>query len=213
MPNESFQHTEPTHVYRTANRPVTLLAVFGNVLVLIFIIFIYSRNADRLTSGPHPIIILSIVFNIVVISVTSLRHKLVISPAGVSITHRRTVATPWSNVVRLEEFHYRYLGLKMQLSCLVLYSPPLGHQRIIKHGIPAELRGRVIPILFKTWERPAEIEQDLQQYLPPPAAGGLFVPHSFAATPDPNEKRNAWLILGVGTAAIVTIATIVSVLF
>ena len=193
---QPFQHTEPVHVYRTSNRPVTLLAVFGNVLVLIFIIFIYSRNADRLTSGPHPIIILSIVSNIVVISVTSLRHKLVISPAGVSITHWRTVATPWSNVVRLEDFHYRYLGLKMQLSCLVLYSPPLGHQRIIKHGIPAELRGRVIPILFKTWERPDKIEQDLQQYLPQPADAGLFVPHSFAARPQ-SSTRSALFILGV----------------
>ena len=213
MPNESFQHTEPTHVYRSSHRTLSLLVVFSNILAIIFIIFAYWRRDTRSPSEPFPVSIFFLILNIGMFSVTALRHKLVISPAGISITRWRTTATPWDNVTGLQVFHFRVWGIQQQLPCLVLHIPPLGHQQMLKHAVPPELLGRVLPILFQTWERPDKIEQDLQQYLPPPAAGGLFVPHSFTAIPDPNEKRNAWLILGVGTAAIVTIATIVSVLF
>ena len=213
---QPFQHTEPVHVYRSSHRTLSLLVVFSNILAIIFIIFAYWRRDTRSPSEPFPVSIFFLILNIGMFSVTALRHKLVISPAGISITRWRTTATPWDNVTELQVFHFRVWGIRQQLPCLVLHIPPLGHQQMLKHAVPPELLGRVLPILFQTWERPDKIEQDLQQYISQrndQANRGLFVPHSFAATPDPNEKRNAWLILGVGTAAIVTIATIVSVLF
>ena len=216
MPNESFQHTEPTHVYRTKHWRVALGAaiMLSGMTILFIFIFILWQSSHTFIGVPLWGFVVSNFYPIGASLNQAFRQKLVISPAGISITQWRTASTPWNNVVSLQIFAIGMMGINTP--CLVLHTPPLGNQPSFKRGIPPELRGRVLPILFQTWERPAEIEQDLQQYISQrndQANRGLFVPHSFAATPDPNEKRNAWLILGVGTAAIVTIATIVSVLF
>ncbi len=202
---QPFQHTEPKRAYRAANRLLLAFGVALQILLLSINISAYRYNAV-LRDFPSYMITLLLVSNIIMYLVTNFRHKMIISPAGINITRWRTVATPWRNVDRLETFHYRYLGLKVELSCLVLHSPALGYQRVTKHGIPVELRGRVIPILFKAWERSAAIEQDIKQYVSQrndEANRGLFVPHSFAAIPNSNEKRNTLILIGLIVIVIV----------
>ena len=197
MPNESFQHTEPMHVYRFRYRRLLAIIVIAHPLLLIAVTLLYRLNTGVIDK-PSPLLIIGSVFNIVMGFVISLHQKLVISPAGVSITYWRTAATPWSNVAGSQIFTTNLLGLKTHMPSLVLYSPPLGNLSFYKVGIPIELHDRVLPIQFRQWERPNEIEQGLRHYLSQREDGGLLVPYGFAAVPDPNEKRNIIIGLIVG---------------
>ena len=198
MPNESFQHTEPMHVYRFRYRRLLAIIVIAHPLLLIAVTLLYWLSTGVI-DRPSPILVIAVLFNIVMFFVINVREKLIISPAGVSITHLwRTAATPWSNVAGSQIFTTNLLGLKTHMPSLVLYSPPLGNLSFYKVGIPIELHDRVLPIQFRQWERPNEIEQGLRHYLSQREDGGLLVPYGFAAVPDPNEKRNIIIGLIVG---------------
>ena len=193
MPNESFQHTEPTHVYRT-KQPRGALAYAAMMAVLSIMMLISSIYEG------NPVAWIMMMFFICIMGTSlnqALRHKLVISPAGMSITNWHTMATPWSNVTGLQVFTFRLLGMNAQIPCLVLHAPPLGKQQNFKKGIPAELHGRIVPLFIQNWERHNEIEQDLQQYLPQPVNNVLFVSHIFILNPEPDESRNSLLLIGL----------------
>ena len=192
MPNEPFQHTEPTHVYRTKQRRMAVgTAIMLSCMTILLIFWQYSHTFSGV---PLWGFVVSNFYHIGASLNQAFRYKLMISPAGISITQWRTASTPWNNVVGLQIFAIGMMGINTP--CLVLHTPPVGNQPSFKRGIPPELRGRVLPILFQTWERPNEIEQNFQKYLPQPADAGLFVPHSFAAPPQ-SSTRSALFILGV----------------
>ena len=194
---QPFQHTEPTHVYRTKQRRMAVgTAIMLSCMTILLIFWQYSHTFSGVPLWGF------VVINFYHIGASlnqAFRQKLVISPAGVSITHLwRTAATPWSTVAGSQIFTTNLLGLKTHMPSLVLYSPPVGKLSFYKAGIPAELHDRVLPILFRQWERPNEIEQGLRHYLSQREDGGLLVPYGFAAVPDPNEKRNIIIGLIVG---------------
>ena len=191
MPNESFQHTEPTHVYRTKHwRMAVGAAIMLSCMTILLIFWQYSHTFSGVPLWGF------VVINFYHIGASlnqAFRQKLVISPAGISITQWRTASTPWNNVVGLQIFAIGMMGINTP--CLVLHTPPLGNQPSFKRGIPPELRGRVLPIRFELWERSAEIEQDIQRFLLHPTGGGLFVPHNFVALQQHNTKRGLAVVL------------------
>ena len=195
---QPFQHTEPTHVYRFKYWRLLFIGAIANALSLSIFALLFWLMPTSVV-GPSPLMIIEIVFISVLCLIMCLHLKLVISPAGVSVTHLwRTAATPWSNVAGSQIFTTNLLGLKTHMPSLVLYSPPLGNLSFYKVGIPIELHDRVLPIQFRQWERPNEIEQGLRHYLSQREDGGLLVPYGFAAVPDPNGKRNIIIGLIVG---------------
>ena len=190
---QPFQHTEPKHVYRAKHWRVALVFVTVLLFALIFILWQYRQEMGGVS------LVWILTLSVLCISVPlnqAFRHKLVISPAGISITDGNTTTTAWSNVMSLQLVPQGSFGPKKLIPCLILHNvlPNIPPSR--ERGMPAELRGRALPIQFHLWERPNEIEQDFQKYLPQPADAGLFVPHSFAARPQ-SSTRSALFILGV----------------
>ena len=87
---QPFQHTEPKHVYRAKHWRVALGVAAILSFGLMFVLWNYSQEMDGV----------SLVWMLAVSAVwigaplnQAFRHKLVISPAGISITDVNTTTT------------------------------------------------------------------------------------------------------------------------
>jgi len=136
----------------------------------------------------------------------ALRNRIILSPAGISVTYGRSAATPWSNVERIQVIT---VGTRIKLGavpCLVLREPAAGDMTPITRGVPDALKGRILPLYPMFWERISELEQELYGYLPgEPSSGQLSVPHNFAAI----NARQSRLARQILTALVIVLGAAV----
>ncbi|HYF61787.1 MAG TPA: hypothetical protein VD886_03170 [Herpetosiphonaceae bacterium] len=190
-----FQHSRPQSVYRGKNYKTNWAVIPIHLLLAL-------ASASRVVSQPSIWNVTGMLCWLFVAFQTwrqNRRNRLVMSPAGISLTWGRSAATPWSNVERVQVIR---VGTKINLGhvpCLVLREPAEGTLKPLTRGVPDELKGRVIPLYLNLWERIGELEQELYGYLPADSDGGrLSVPHSFAAINQRQERISFWIIAAIG---------------
>jgi hypothetical protein len=187
-----FQHSQPQSVYRNKNyRGGWSLAGIYLLIALI--------SAPRALNDPTFWNVAAALIWLVVAFQNwwqSQRTRLVMSPAGISVTVGRQASTPWSNVERIQALTVGSRIRPDTMPCLVLREPTAGTLKPIARGIPAELKGRVIPLYPTLWERLSELEQELYGYLPgEPAGGQLSVPPVSDAIKQRQDLITGWILV------------------
>ena len=182
-----FQHSQPQSVYRPKNRP--FLGVM--VPIALFMIWTYGKG---LPSDPTPLRILSIGLWIVMLVQFAwmfVKARLVLSPAGISVSFGRSAATPWSNVERIQLIALGRFVNRTTMPFLVLREPVAGMRWSRAPGLPAELKSRVILLDPAIWERFSDLHDEVYRYLPvsPEGPNGLQVPINIAALSKPRVSR------------------------
>jgi hypothetical protein len=152
--------------------------------------FVTSTNGDLFLPS-------MLLINLVNFSQMFLRIRLTMSPIGISVTIDRSMATVWSNVERIQLISLGYL-IKRDVLCLVLREPIQGKRGRSLLGVPAELKGRVIPIHPAVWERMFTLEQELYGFLKANSVIGnqWSVPIDFAAISQ-RQTRFKWKLAAV----------------
>jgi hypothetical protein len=187
-----FQHSQPQSVYRSKNyRGGWGLAVIYLLIALI--------SAPRALNDPT---FWNVAAPLIWVAVAlqnwwqSQRTRLVMSPAGISVTWGRSAATPWSNVERIQVLTVGSRIRPEAMPCLVLREPTAGTLKLITRGIPDELKGRVIPLYPTLWERLSELEQELYGYLPGESDGGpLSGPPTSDAIKQRQDLKTGWILV------------------
>jgi len=202
-----FQHSQPQSVYRPKNRAFLGLMV----PIALFMIWTYGKG---LLSDPTPLRILSIGLWIVMLAQFAwmfVKSRLVLSPAGISVTYGRSAATPWSNVERIQLIAVGRFVNRNTTPYLVLRAPAAGRRWSGIPGLPAELKGRVIPLDPAIWERFSDLHAEVSRHLPvnPDGPNGLQVPINVAALSKP--RVSGWELAAF--AACATIMALVVVYF
>ena len=201
-----FQHSQPQSVYRSKNYLVGWLQVSTQLGLAVFYAF-WSLDRPSVWS----ILAIPLLLGVAVFSGRrNQREKLILSPAGISITSGRSAATPWSNVERLQMIS---IGKNLRLgevACLVLRDPSQATLKPVTRGVPDELKGRVMLLNPGQWDRIAELEQELYGYLRANAAdqGQLSVPPTLAAVSQHQERLGMW-----AAAALVLITGVIVYIF
>jgi hypothetical protein len=195
MMKMGFQHSQPQSVYRQKNRALVGLLV----PVSLGMLGVYGYQfLDRPRAGSLFVLALWL-FNLVNSIQMFIRTRLTMSPAGISITTTfgRTLSTAWANVERIQLIRLGF-GIKSDVPCLVLRQPGQG-QRWLGPGVPAELKGRLIPIYPSAWERMFTLEEELYRYIPanPAGQGQLSVPINFAASGQQMRKLTKRILIPV----------------
>jgi hypothetical protein len=184
-----FQHSQPQSVYRHKNRAMMVVMI---VVSLAMMGYHGDRFFDRHKAWDLVMVGLMLL-NLVNFAQMAIRSRLIMSPAGISVTFGHRQETAWSNIERIQMIPLGF-GMKTDVPCLVLRQP-VGSKRSIwgATGIPAEFKGRVIPIIPSLWERMATLEEELYRYLAtnPASLGQLSVPINFAASVQ-RQKRFIW---------------------
>ena len=139
------------------------------------------------------------------------RTRLIMSPPGISMTgFGGNAATPWSNVEGIRMIAPGIQGKLGQVPCLVLREPIQTRLWSRARGIPAELKGRVIPIYPNMWERPLSLEEELYGYLKDHAAiQGQPEPVDFTTMVRRQERLGFWM--AIAGVVIVGIAMYISI--
>jgi hypothetical protein len=90
--------------------------------------------------------------------------RIVTSPDGIAYHNSGmyTIDTPWSNVESITALPLRGMGTQR---CLMLREPAVRGWTGLAWSLPAELRGRVIP-LTANWSHLDELEQEIRRYAP-----------------------------------------------
>jgi len=111
------------------------------------------------------------------------------------------MATPWSNVEGIRLIAPGIQGKLGEVPCLVLREPIQTRLWSRARGVPAELKGRVIPIYPNIWERPLTLEEELNSYLKGHSSGQgqLAVPISFAEF----NRRQGRVVFWIMAASVV----------
>lgn len=189
----NFQHSQPQSVYRPKDRFMGLLA--GAMLSGISLYWAYDfiREPGFLTIINVPIWL----WWAYRLAKNAHLNRIVMSPAGISVTHGRSAATAWSNVERLQVLTVGTTVKVGEVPCLVLREPAEGDMTPITRGVPDELKGRIIPLFPFQWARIAEMEQELYHYLPGAESGPLAVPPSLAAISRRQERFTQRILLGI----------------
>ncbi|HYF61788.1 MAG TPA: hypothetical protein VD886_03175 [Herpetosiphonaceae bacterium] len=190
----TFQHSQPQSVYRQKNR-----AMIGVLTPLALLMLgYYANKAIQRPDFGNLIMALLWPINLANFVQMLFLNKLVMSPAGITVLFERKVETAWSNVASLQVL--RVGVFKTNTPCLILREPVPFKLGLIGFGIPAELKGRVIPLNPAAWERMFSLEEELYGYL---RANGIIrnelaVPIDFAAISQ-RQARLGWKIAaGVG---------------
>jgi hypothetical protein len=189
MKKMGFEHSQPQSVYRHKNRALILLMLLLSLAAIGYFgdTFFERRRFSDL------VMISVMLFNMVNFGQMAVRTRLIMSPSGISVTFGHRLETDWSNVERIQLIPLGF-GVKSDVPCLVLRQPIASKQWIgTAMGIPAEFKGRVIPIIPSLWERMATLEEELYRYLSinPASQGQLSVPINFAASVQ-RRKRFMW---------------------
>jgi hypothetical protein len=185
----TFQHSQPESVYRQKNRAISgLMIVLSLVMFAVYGIRFFNRPdlGNVLMAVIWPI-------NLVNFAQMVFRNKLVMSPAGITVLFERKLETAWSNVERIQLLR---VGIfKADVPCLILREPVPGKTGLAGAGVPAELKGRVIPLHPAVWERMFSLEDELYGYLRANSVmrNELAVPINFAAI-NQRQIRFAWKI-------------------
>lgn len=193
----TFQHSQPHSVYRPKNRAILGLMV----PVALFMIWTYGKG---LLSHPTPLRILSVGLWLAMLVQSALmfvKARLVISPAGISIQFGRSTATPWSNIERLQLIAVGRFVKQTAVPCLVLREPVVGRLWARVPGLPAELKGRVIPLDPALWERFNDLHDEVCRHLSvnPDGPNGLQVPINVAALTRP--RVSGWELAAFAACA------------
>jgi hypothetical protein len=193
MMKMGFQHSQPQSVYRQKNRALMGILI---PLSLAMIAYYGYQFLERPRSGSLFVIAMWL-FNLVNAAQMFVRTRLTMSPAGISMTFGRTVATAWTNVERIQLIRLGF-GIKSDVPCLVLRQPAQG-RRWLGPGVPAELKGRHIPIYPSIWERIFTLEEEMYRYIPANPAGQsqLSVPINFAASGQQMRKMTKRILIPV----------------
>jgi hypothetical protein len=204
-----FQHSQPQSVYRQKNRALMGILI---PLSLAMIGYYGYQFLERPRSGSLFVIVMWL-FNLVNSAQMFVRTRLTISPAGISMTFGRTVATAWANVERIQLIRLGY-GMKTDVPCLVLREPGQG-KRWLGPGVPAELKGRLIPIYPLIWERMFTLEEELYRYIPANPAGQnqLSVPINFAASAQRMRKMTKRIIIPVALLMAVQLLAVLYIIW
>jgi hypothetical protein len=192
-----FQHSQPQSVYRIKNRHFLWLMVAAALTLT-------GLYAYRTLSRPSALAVVPIPLWLWLAYQAGrqlIRSRLVISPAGLSITFIHSAWTPWSNVERLQTL---WPGSQNQMRVLVLRNPIETRLWVRHQDVPKELKGRVIPLAAAVWERIDELEQELYRYLPASQEAQLSVPHTFAVASQSRPERQilAALVIVLGAAVL-----------
>jgi hypothetical protein len=187
-----FQHSQPQSIYRIKNYRASW-SLAGIYLLIALIWAPRALNDPTFGNIAAPLIWL-------VVGLQnwwqSQRNRLVMSPAGISVTFGRSAATPWSNVERIQVLTVGSRIRPDNMPCLVLREPTEWTLKPITPGIPAELKGRVIPLYPILWERLSELEQELYGYLPGDSDGGrLSGPHISDAIKQRQDLITGWILV------------------
>jgi len=183
-----FQHSQPQSVYRQKNRAISGLMI--GLSLAMFGVYV-SRFLDR--PGPGTLLMSAIwPINLVNFALMFFRNRLDMSPAGISVRMSRTIATSWTNVERIQMLRLGF-GIKSDIPCLILRQPAQGKLWLATVGVPAELKGRVIPLYPSMWERMFGLEEELYGYLRANSVirNELSVPIDFSAITQ-RQIRFAW---------------------
>jgi hypothetical protein len=194
-----FQHSQPQSVYRPKNYRLNWMVIGVQLMVALI-------SAPRAFSHPGfwsiaaPLIWLAIALQT---WWQNQRSRLVMSPAGISLTMGRRAATPWSNVERIQLISIGKMLRLGEVACLVLRDPAQAMLKPVTRGVPDELKGRVMLLNPGQWERLTDLEQELYGYLRANSADQdqLSVPYDFAAVSLRQER------LGLGMAAALVLIT------
>jgi hypothetical protein len=188
-----FQHSQPQSIYRQKNRVLIGVLI---PLSLAMIVYYGYQFLEHPRSGSLFVSVMWLI-NLVNFSQMFIRTRLTMSPAGISMTFGRTVATDWANVERIQLIRLGF-GIKSDVPCLVLRAPVQG-RRWLGPGVPAELKGRLIPIYPLVWERMFTLEEELYRYIPvnPASQDQLSVPINFAASAQRMRKLTKRILIPV----------------
>ena len=200
----TFQHSQPQSVYRQKNR-----AIIGMLAPLaLFMVGYYVNKAIERPDFGNVLMALIWPVNLANFVQMFFLNKLVMSPAGITMTIERKIETGWSNVASLQVLR---VGIfKANTPCLVLREPVPFKLGLTGLGIPAELKGRVVPLHPAAWERMFAMEEELYGHL---RANGvirdeLSVPIDFAALSQ-HQTQLGWK-LAAGMIGMIVITMIVA---
>lgn len=154
-----FQHSQPQSLYRQKNR-----ALIGMMIPLsLLLLGVYVAKAIERPDFGNLFMALIWPVNLANFVQIFFLHKLVMSPAGITVLFERKVETAWSNVERIQLMR---VGIfKSEVPCLVLREPVPFKLGLAGVGVPAELKGRVIPLHPAMWQRMFAMEEELYGYL------------------------------------------------
>lgn len=197
-----FQHSQLQSVYHPRNYRLTLW-----FMVPLFIV-VAAVNAYGSFTHPTPLTIFGALLwpaLLVQISLHQIRNRLIMSPAGISVAFWGRAATPWSNVESIQPIAPGMLGKLGEVPCLILREPIQTRLWSRARGVPAELKGRVIPLYPNLWDRPFALEQELDGYLKAYSASqAQSAPVDFAAINLRQERLRFWsialavIVIGLG---------------
>lgn len=90
--------------------------------------------------------------------------RIVTSPDGIAYHNSGmyTIDTPWSNIESITDMRFRGMGSQR---CLMLREPAVKGWTGLAWALPAEMRGRVIP-LTANWSHLDELLQEIRHYAP-----------------------------------------------
>ena len=203
-----FQHSQPQSVYRQKNR-----ALVGIVMPLALLTFGYFVN-KAITRPDFGNVLMALIWpaNLANFVQILFLNKLVMSPAGITVLFERKVESAWSNVASLQVLR---LGIfKANTPCLILHEPVPFKLGLVGIGVPAELKGRVMPLHPAMWQRMFAMEEELYGHL---RANGvmrdeLSVPIDFAALGQ-RQNQFGWKLAAamIGLSVLIFIVALVAV--
>jgi hypothetical protein len=195
-----FQHSQPQSVYRQKNR--ALIGILMPLALLMFGYYVY-KAIDQPNFGN---VLMALIWPVNLANFVQILflNKLVMSPAGITVLFERKMETAWSNVERMQLMR---VGIfKADVPCLILREPVPSKLGLAGVGVPAELKGRVIPLHPAMWQRMFAMEEELYGYLRANAVirNELAVPIDFAALSQ-RQTRFGWKVAAaVGGLMVIT---------